>query len=195
MMYLYLLCWIADTAGFLTFAWKGVAIRESQTCLQVALLQSDRPFYIILQESTQTGKWQEKNRLFIDRWSLPRTVEMCVAGKEQGKKVRILATGITSSGPVCPIYEGYPWGPPPASPIIQVEGDSPRLLRLYIPTEGSYLLRCYNRVGEEVFTLPIQVAQPKEFLYTLPHQLKGSYLLQIYSIDAHKNLAEKPISL
>lgn len=195
MMYLYFLRWAVDTMGFFTFAWKGVIADESRACLRVELLQSDRPFYVILQESTHTAKWQEKNRLLIDRWSLPRLVEMCVSGKEQGKKVRILASGIAASGPVYTIYEGYPWGPPPLSPTIRVEGDSPRLLRIYVPTEGSYLLRCYNRVGEEVFTLPIQVTQPKELLYTLPTQLKGSHLLQIYSIDAHRNLAEKPITL
>ncbi|MCS6790432.1 MAG: hypothetical protein NZ580_05585 [Bacteroidia bacterium] len=195
MTLLYIIFCITDTLGFCTFAWKGIATDASQACLQVELIRSDRPFYVILQESTQTGKWQEKNRLLIDRWSLPRAVELCILGKERGRKVRVLVSGITSSAPTYTIYEGYPWGPPPASPTMRIEGSSPRLLRLYIPTEGSYLLRCYNRVGEEVFTLPIQVAQPKEFLYTLPDQLKGSYLLQIYSIDAHKNLAEKPITL
>lgn len=110
-------------------------------------------------------------------------------------KLRVVLQGLTAQAGQVVLYEGYPWGAPPKPTRIDFELAQTPLLRLHLPEPGHYVLRCYNRFGEEVFTIPIESPYACEKLYAFPKSLRGAFLVRLCEVHRGQVLAEKSVSL
>ncbi|MCX7606564.1 MAG: hypothetical protein N2170_04775 [Bacteroidia bacterium] len=190
-----LLCWLTDTLGGIRYEWRGAVQEEQRFCIRIRIQQADRPVWLVLQEALPGGGWQESRKVYVDRWDLPKDCSLCKEGGMPGQRIRFVLQGPTARGGQLVIYEGYPWGRPPTPPSVEIESSSPPRLRVYFADAGQYLLRCYNRFGEEVFTVPIEVSVSTEMRYELPERLRGLYLIRVQDAIIGKVIAEKPLRL
>lgn len=171
-------------------------IREGvDFCLSLQVHSSDKPLFLVVQEESPRGEWITSKKVAIDRWSLPKQFEVCPVPTYPSPKLRVVLQGPTPRAGQTVLYEGYPWGAPPKPTRIDLELAHTPLLRLYLPEAGDYLLRCYNRFGEEVFTIPIENTASSEKLYAFPKNLRGAFLVRLYEVRRGQVLAEKSLSL
>lgn len=196
MMWLWLVfLWLPDSLPGTLYRWLGLSERAEGLCAAVSVQSTNRPLYFIWQEHAGGGSWMDIQRIRIDRWELPRDYRICCAQGQPGKKVRVVLRGLTAQSPQIVLYEGYPWGEPPAPSEISVETGKPCVLRVAVGSAGAYVLRAFNRFGEEVFTIPVEALSSQEFKYSLPETIRGALLVQLYSVSHRKVLAEKSFRL
>lgn len=190
-----LLLFSSDSLVGVDYEWLGVKETTSGFCAEVRIVKTDRPLIFAWQESADGKSWSEVKQVRIDRWAPARSYELCQEREKPGVKVRLVLRGISSAGPRAVLYEGMPWGAAPLSADISIEKESQLVLRVAIAAPGVYLLRAFNRFGEEIFTIPVESTGPQELKYALPADLRGSLLVQLYSLSYQKLLVEKPIRL
>lgn len=195
-MYPLAIClWLVDSLRGVQYTH---VIREAEggcLCARVYIQQADKPLFLLVEGQLPGESWGVWQRVAIDRWSLPREVKVCTGSPKGGTKVRFRLVGPTPAAGQAILYEGFPWGPPPRPPEIHVVTEAnPPLLRLLLGEGGTYLVRGYNRFGEEVFSLPIQESQAAEVTYVWP-ALKGQFLLQVYDVQSRKVVTEKSVRL
>lgn len=176
--------------------WISTEVQANKICGRISVKTIEWPAFVILQESVAVETWREVRRVFIDRWTLPKEYSLCWNGGQIGKKVRFVITLSTRPKPsYFVLWEGYPWGRIPLPPVIHFRETKPPALHLDFPDPGQYVMRCYNRFGEEVFTIPFDLTHPTQFDYMLPPQMRGNYLIQVYSLELKRVVAEKGIRL
>ncbi|GIV25705.1 MAG: hypothetical protein KatS3mg026_1397 [Bacteroidia bacterium] len=196
MLFLFFLFFISSDSLVLEYRWEGPFYEERALCFSVEVRRVDRPVYLLLLEQRPGEGWRETSRQLIDRWALPQKKQLCLAEAPAGTRVRLVVRGLSAQAPQAVLYEGYPWGEPPELPSVDILQARPApLLTLYFPTAGRYLLRCYNRFGEEIFTLPFHPTHQEKVQYALPKLFKGVYLLQLYDLSSSKLLVEKSVKL
>lgn len=187
---------LSDSLTGLDCRWEGPFYEERGLCFSVEVKKVDRLVYVLLLEQRPGEGWREGSRHWVDRWALPQKKRLCLAEGPAGTRVRLVVRGLSAQAPQSVLYEGFPWGELPEPPSLEIlQGRPDPLLTLYFPVPGRYLLRCYNRFGEEVFTLPFHPAPREKVQYALPKSLKGMYLFQLYDLSASKVLVEKSVKL
>lgn len=198
MLWLDLVVLLTDSILGAQYQWRGLSEKDRGMCAEAHIISTDRPLVFLWQEESPAKKWVTVKRILIERWDVPKIYTLCREGEWIGRKVRILLTTVTSKGPQVILYEGYPWGEPPSPPdLILEQGKESSILRVKLSQVGIYVLRAYNQFGEEVFTIPLEAKDSKQFEHTfvLPKVLRGSYLIQLYSLNPGILLVEKPIHL
>ncbi|MCS7297401.1 MAG: hypothetical protein RMK19_07530 [Bacteroidia bacterium] len=192
--------WIAivllstDSLSGVQYVWKGLFPKGLQLCGQLQLLAANRPLVVMWQESTAVG-WRVLHRIPIDRWSLPRDYLICCPEGKAGQKVRLTLGGLSPQHSRVVLYEGYPWGVPPAPPEMSVDVGRSAVVRITFHGAGNYILRAYNRFGEEIFTLPLEATGPSQIEHSLPTTWRGNLLLQLYSVGQAQPVAERAFQL
>jgi len=185
---------LSDSLPGLECRWEGPLHEEGALCFAVEVKKVDRPVYLLLLEKRPGQEWREVSRHLIDRWALPQTKRLCSKESPAGTRIRLVVRGLGAQAPQHVLYDGLPWGEPPEPPTLEIFlNRRDFLLTLYFPQAGDYLLRCYNRFGEEIFTLPFQPAPYQKFQYRLPRTLRGVYLFQLYDVFESKVLVEKSV--
>ncbi|MEN3041616.1 MAG: hypothetical protein ABDH66_08795 [Bacteroidia bacterium] len=182
---------LADSLVGSRYVWKGLTPASSGFCAEVVIEYADRILLFAWQESTGVNQWVTVEKIQVDRSDVPKVYRLCRKRGLLGQKVRIVLSTLTKSGPKSILYEGYPWGEPPPPPVITLETGKPSLLHIGFPVAGKYVLRAFNRFGEEIFTIPIDLSEPQELTFTIPSVLRGAFLIQLYNIVLQKVVAEK----
>ena len=195
LFWLSVVMWGGDTLQGVRYRCGELVVRGGGVCFPLTVMQSDRPLYVWLQAQDPDGSWREVQRVLIDKWSLPKATELCMQGGRIGTRVRLVLGGLSASAPKVVVYEGFPWGQLPPPPAVHWVEGSPPLLQISFAEAGQYLLRCYNRYGEEVFTLPLMASGKEESRYAFPASLRGFFLVQLYDLARSKVLWEKTIRL
>ncbi|MCX8113129.1 MAG: hypothetical protein N3E49_08070 [Bacteroidia bacterium] len=195
MLWISLAIWIADTLADVEYQWAGFYEKGPETCAQVHVQATTRPLLLLWQESLTGNDWVTIQRVRIDRWNVPKDYTICSKGGKQGIRVRVILTGVSAQSPKAILYDGYPWGEPPLPSDISLEPGQPSILQVNITAAGNYLLRAFNRFGEEVFTIPVELPTPQKLSFTIPQVLKGPHLVQLYSLSYGRLIAEKLIQL
>jgi hypothetical protein len=196
MGYLSLLIWVLiDTLTGIRYERQGVVYEGQRVCFRIRIKESDKPLYAILEERLPGKGWQETQRLFIDKWSLPREVSLCVRGQVPGLQARIVLQGPTAQAGRTVVDEVFPWGEPALPPELEVVESKPPILQVQFLQAGTYLLRCYNRFGEEVFTIPLEAQPGSKLSYSFPSTLQGAFLIQLYDLLQGRVMVEKVLRL
>lgn len=195
MVWLWVSLFLSDTLVGVQYQWLGLRDVGDELCGEVQILATDRPLLLVWQEAASEGRWTEVKRVQVDRWAKGKKYSICRNGGASGTKVRVILRGITSQSSQVVLYEGTPWGAPILPPDISLErGDTP-IIRISIPSPGAYVLRAFNRFGEEVFTIPVELHAPQELKYAVPSSLQGSFLIQVYSVNSQRVVVEKPLRI
>jgi len=185
---------LSDSLRGLECKWEGPLSEGGALCFAVEVKKVDRPVYLLLLEQRPGQEWREVSRHLIDRWALPQNNRLCSKEGSVGTRIRLVVQGLGTHAPQRVLYDGFPWGEPPKPPTLEILlNRQDFLLDVYFPTAGDYLLRCYNRFGEEIFTLPFHPAPQQRFQYLLPKTLRGVYLFQLYDVFESKLLVEKSV--
>lgn len=187
--------WLSDSIPGIVYQWMGLSETKDGICAVVRIQAASRPLYFVWQESSTGGAWVDIQRVNIDRWALPGEYRICRSQGQPGSKVRLVLRGLTSQSPQAILYEGYLWGEPPLPPEISIENGKPYILRVVLSSAGAYILRAYNRFGEEIFTIPVEATSSQEFKYFLPEAIRGALLIQLYSLSSRQILIEKAFRL
>ncbi len=193
MLLLWLCLWSVDTLQGVRFT--HTTQEGENFCLSLQVHSSDKPLFLVVQEESPRGEWIVLKKVTIDRWSLPKRFDLCPLPTAPSAKLRVVLQGPTLRAGHAILYEGYPKGAPPKPTRIDFERTHAPLLRLHLPEPGQYVLRCYNRFGEEVFTIPIENSAACERVYTFPQSLRGAFLVRLYEAYQGQILAEKSLSL
>ncbi|RMF51763.1 MAG: hypothetical protein D6750_03160 [Bacteroidetes bacterium] len=185
---------LSDSLPGLECRWEGPLHEEGSLCFAVEVKKVDRLVYLLLLEQRPGQAWREVSRHLIDRWALPQKKRLCTQEGAVGTRIRLVVQGLGAQAPQRVLYDGFPWGEPPEPPTLEILPSRPDfLLTVYFPAAGNYVLRCYNRFGEEIFTLPFQSAPQQRFQYRLPRTLRGVYLFQLYDVFESKLLVERSV--
>ncbi|MCS7189503.1 MAG: hypothetical protein NZ933_06850 [Bacteroidia bacterium] len=192
---LFLVGWMLDTLLGVQCKYGKLEVGTDGACIKVWIKESDRQLLLIAQERQQDGRWLVLHKVCIDRWSLPKEYSLCVSGEKPGRYIRFVLQGIRETSGIKVLYEGYPWGAPTPAPAIEITQDTPPKLNLSFFGEGNYLLRCYNRFGEEIFTIPIEARKDLHLSYAFPKVLRGIFLIRLYEVGTGKVITEKPVRL
>lgn len=194
MLLFWLWLWSADTLQGVHFT-HAVQQGGVDFCLSLQVHSADKPLFLVVQEENLHGEWIALKKIAIDRWSLPNRFVLCPTPTVPLAKLRIVLQGPTPQAGRAVLYEGYPWGAPPKPTRIDFESAQVPVLRVHLPEPGHYVLRCYNRFGEEVFTIPIENSHASEKLFAFPKELRGAFLLRLCEVHRGQILAEKSLSL
>ncbi|MCX7651692.1 MAG: hypothetical protein N2200_02340 [Bacteroidia bacterium] len=194
-MFLLGLLLLCDSLPGISYEWKGLTSASKGLCTEVLIKAADRILLISWQESTGTNQWTTLEEVRVDRGELPKSYQLCRKHGRLGQKVRIVLSTLSKSGPRVILYEGYPWGEPPSPPIITLKTGKPSLLYIDFPNAGKYIIRAFNRFGEEIFTIPLDIAAPQQVAYTWPPILRGTFLIRLYDIMLQQVVAEKTFAL
>lgn len=191
-----LLLGLTDSLEGVGYTWQGFAYNGSSFCSRVHIQATSRPLLILWQESTNSEGWLTVSQVRVERWDVPKVYTICSSTSQQpGTKVRLILSGITAQSAKVILYEGYPWGELPPIPEINLQKGSPCILKLAFQSGGAYVLRAFNRFGEEIFTIPIDLSTPQELSYALPEGLRGTLLIQLYMAGQNTLLTEKTFRL
>lgn len=189
-------CLSSDSVGELSY--KISAVQRAQGfAVRVHLEKADRHGWLTLYriEGPQGGR-KVVSKASVDRWQLPRTYELSDEVPGQfGWSYEVVWEPASRQVPASVLATYWPYGRLPQRPTLMVEDAKRGVLRCDFAEAGSYLMRGYNRFGEEVFTVPIEVAQGGTKRYLLPELPKGRYLVRILEPTAAISLAEVVLSL
>ncbi|MEM2126538.1 MAG: hypothetical protein QXQ53_09105 [Candidatus Methanosuratincola sp.] len=195
MFWLWVPLFLPDSLSGVQYQWLGLKDLDDELCAEVQILSTDRPLLLVWQEAVSEGRWTEVRQVQVDRWAKGNKYSVCRKGGAPGTKVRVILRGITPQSPQATLYEGTPWGAPMLSPDISLERGDKLVLRVSITYPGAYILRAFNRFGEEIFTIPVELHAPQELKYAVPSSLQGAFLIQLYSVNFQRVVVEKSLRI
>lgn len=148
-------------------------------------------YFIILSSPIDKSEWHEEARILADAYTpkKPHTIEVSIKKNfyyrllyRSSREEEIYLT-------LCPQCKQS------ASPKIWVQKDTSALfLSCVFPQAGHWVLRAFDRYGQEIFTYPLHIENPGTRSYELP-PLQGRYLLQMQDLESQKIVEELSLQL
>ncbi|MGQ9863531.1 MAG: hypothetical protein ACUVRD_03480 [Bacteroidia bacterium] len=148
-------------------------------------------YFIVLSSPKETPLWREEARILADAYAPKKLYEVEVSIKENFYYRLVYRSSREEVAylTLCPQCEHT------ASPRIWLQKDTMGLfLSCVFPQAGQWVLRAFDRYGQEVFTYPIYIEDPGTRLYELP-RLQGRYLFQIQDLKSQKVINELSLQL